>query len=142
MTPDTQMIAPVVALAAWSMVIWAWMFATRLPAIRAANMTMDNTLPRGQQMSTLPARVRWKSDNYTNLMEQPTIFYAVAISLAVLGGGGDINATLAWAYVGLRVVHSLVQCLINKVELRFAMYILSNVPLVWLTVNAVGIALA
>ena len=136
MTGETQILMPVIGLVAWSMVMWIWMYATRIPAILAADMKMDPTAPRGEQMSTLPANVRWKADNYTHLMEQPTIFYAVAIALAVLGEGGGINFYLASAYVGLRVVHSLVQSLTNKIEVRFFVFLLSNVPLFALTFNA------
>lgn len=87
-------------------------------------------------MATLPATVRWKADNYNHLMEQPTVFYAVALSLALLGQGSGTNATLAWAYVGLRVVHSFVQTLVNKIEVRFGMFVLSSLVLIALTVNA------
>jgi hypothetical protein len=87
-------------------------------------------------MNTLPASVRWKADNYNHLMEQPTVFYAVALSLALLGQGDGINLTLAWAYVGIRVVHSLLQALINKIELRFVLFALSSLVLIGLTVNA------
>src|SRR3990167_6374823 len=99
-----------------------WMFAMRIPAIMKARMKMDPNLPVGQQMNTLPPHVRWKADNYNHLMEQPTIFYALALALALLGQGDGVNAMLAWAYVGLRVVHSLVQAVINKIELRFAVF--------------------
>ena len=74
-----------------------------IPAIFAAKMKLDPNLPKGQLMATLPPRVRWKADNYNHLFEQPTVFYAVALSLAVTGHGSGVNATLAWAYVGLRV---------------------------------------
>jgi len=107
-----------------------------MPAVRAAKMKLDPNAARGQQMSTLPPSVRWKADNYTHLMEQPTIFYALAISLAVIGEGSGVNLTLAWAYVVLRVIHSLVQTTINKIELRFLLFALSNVPLFALTFNA------
>lgn len=136
MSIETQIITPVIALVAWSAVMWLWMYATRIPAIQAAKMKLDPYAPKGEQMSTLPPNVRWKADNYNHLMEQPTVFYAVAISLAVLGDGSGINLTLAWAYVVLRVVHSLVQVLVNKIELRFVIFLLSNIPLIWLTVNA------
>src|SRR5262245_1556962 len=100
------------------------MYATRIPAIRKARMVLDPSVPRGEQMATLPSRVRWKADNYNHLMEQPTIFYAVALSLAVLGQGSGLNLVLAWAYVALRLVHSLVQTLINKIEVRFGLFAL------------------
>lgn len=140
MPVDTQILQPVVVLVAWSLVMWLWMYITRIPAIQEAKMPMDSNAPRGEQMSQLPAQVRWKADNYNHLMEQPTIFYAVAISLAVLGAGSGINATLAWAYVGLRIVHSLVQSLGNKILVRFGVFVLSTVPLIALTVNALRAA--
>ncbi|AWF80450.1 hypothetical protein BTJ40_06280 [Microbulbifer sp. A4B17] len=137
MIESAQIIQPVIALIAWSMVMWLWMYATRLPAVKKAKLKLDPNAPRGEQMSTLPPHVRWKADNYNHLMEQPTIFYALAISLAVLGAGDDINFILAWAYVGIRVIHSIVQATFNKVEIRFLIFALSNIPLLALTVNAV-----
>lgn len=136
MTDETQILVPVIGLVAWSMLMWIWMYATRLPAILAAGMEMDSNAPRGEQMATLPANVRWKADNYTHLMEQPTVFYAIAIALAVLGEGGGINFYLASAYVVLRVVHSLVQSITNQIKVRFLVFLLSNMPLFALTFNA------
>jgi len=136
MMASVEIIQPIVALVGWTLIMWLWMYATRIPAIQAAKMKLDESLPNGQQMASLPYKVRWKADNYNHLMEQPTIFYAIAISLALLGEGAGVNALLAWAYVALRVVHSLFQALINKIEVRFLIYVLSNVPLFWLTVNA------
>ena len=121
----SPILAPVAALVAWSMVMWAWMIGTRVPAIIKARMRMDRDAPRGEQMSKLPALARWKADNYNHLMEQPTLFYAIAIVLALVDPDGA-NRALAWTYVGLRVVHSLVQALFNKIELRFAVFSLSS----------------
>ena len=129
------MLAPVVALVMWTHVMWTWMYVTRIPAIRRARMRLDPTAPRGEQMASLPPRVRWKADNYNHLMEQPTLFYAIAIVLALVDPDGA-NRALAWTYVGLRVVHSLVQALFNKIELRFAVFSLSSIVLIVLTVRA------
>ena len=112
------------------------MFAVRIPAISSVKMKLDPNAPRGEQMSTLPARARWKADNYNHLMEQPTIFYALAISLALIGEGSGANLYLAWTYVALRIIHSLVQSLLNNIELRFVIFVLSNIPLFILTINA------
>ena len=136
MIVETHILAPLVALVAWSLVMWVWMYATRIPAIQASGMEMDSSLPNGQQMSSLPPSVRWKADNYNHLLEQPTVFYAIALALALLGEGNGVNLILAWAYVGLRIAHSLFQSLVNKIEIRFALFVLSNVPLFWLTINA------
>jgi hypothetical protein len=127
---------PVICLVAWTMVMWSWMYITRLPAIFKMKMKLDPNAPRGEQMNLLPPSVRWKADNYNHLMEQPTIFYAVAIVLGVIGEGNGSNANLAWAYVILRVIHSLVQSLINKIELRFVLFLLSSLVLIALIVNA------
>ena len=136
LTENLAIVAPVIALAIWTHVMWAWMYATRIPAIRKAGIVLDPRAPRGEQTAKLPAQVRWKADNYNHLMEQPTVFYAVALSLALLGQGGGANATLAWVYVGLRIVHSLVQATFNKIEVRFAVFVLSSLVLIALTVNA------
>ncbi|MDO8267779.1 MAG: MAPEG family protein [Moraxellaceae bacterium] len=132
----SPILAPIVALVAWSLVMWTWMYATRLPAMFKAKMKSDPYAPRGEQMNQLPAQVRWKADNYNHLMEQPTIFYAITLALALMGEGNGINLTLAWTYVGLRVVHSLVQAVINKIELRFVIFVLSSLALIGLTFNA------
>jgi hypothetical protein len=133
---DRHMLLTVVALVGWTFVMWAWMYATRIPAIRRARMRLDPHAPRGQQMSELPAEVRWKADNYNHLMEQPTQFYAIALVLAFVADGNGTDLALAWTYVVFRVVHSLVQSLVNVIELRFALFFLSSLVLVAMTVRA------
>ncbi len=130
------MLGPIVALVAWTMVMWLWMYVTRLPAIRRSGMTLDSDAPRGEQMNQLPAAVRWKADNHNHLMEQPTLFYAIAFALALMGEGDGVNLLLAWVYVGLRVAHSLVQALVNKIEFRFVLFVLSSLMLIAMTFNA------
>jgi hypothetical protein len=112
------------------------MYVTRIPAIRRAKMRLDRNAPRGEQMATLPPSVRWKADNYNHLMEQPTLFYAIVLVLALCTKSAALDAALAWTYVGLRVVHSLVQALINKIILRFAVFSLSSLVLIALIVRA------
>ncbi len=133
MNTSTEMLGPVIALVAWSMVMWGWMYATRIPAMFAAKMKPDPNAPRGEQMALLPPKVRWKADNYNHLMEQPTVFYAIALSLAMLSVNSQTAVGLAWAYVIIRVAHSLLQALVNKIELRFVLFVLSNIPLLALT---------
>ena len=127
---------PVIALALWSMVMWGWLYATRLPAMMRARTKLDPTLPRDVMLGGLPPRVRWKADNYNHLMEQPTLFYAIALTLALLEQGGGLNLGLAWAYVVLRVIHSLIQALINVIVLRFAVFMVASGVLVVLVVRA------
>jgi len=112
------------------------MYITRLPAISRAGMKPDPYLPNGQQMAELPARVRWKADNYNHLLEQPTLFYAVALTLALLGAGEGTNVSLAWLYVALRIIHSLQQTLWNKIEVRFTLFFITSCVLTALIVRA------
>jgi hypothetical protein len=112
------------------------MYATRIPAIMAARMVLDPTAPRGVQMAQLPARVRWKADNYNHLLEQPVLFYATALALALLGDHSAISIWLAWSYVGLRVVHSLWQATRNLIVIRFVLFSISSLVLFALAIRA------
>lgn len=134
----SQILVPVVALVAWSLVMLVWMMLTRLPAMRAAGV--DLTKLTGTKASdadrVLPPQVQWKAHNYIHLMEQPTLFYSICLTLALLGAGDGINAWIAWAYVALRIVHSLVQATFNKVAVRFSLFVLSTLALMALTLHA------
>jgi hypothetical protein len=132
----SPLLAPVIALVLWSLIMCAWLYATRIPAIRKFGVVYDPRRPPEEFHAQLPAGVRWKADNYNNLMEQPTLFYAVAFTLALLGGDAGMNAALAWLYVALRVAHSLVQALINTVMLRFAIFMAATFVLVVMTIRA------
>lgn len=132
----SPILLPVVGLVLWTMVMWGWMYATRIPAMMKMRMKLNPQAPRGEQMNQLPAEVRWKADNYNHLMEQPTIFYAVALVLAIIGVGDGVNLWLAWTYVGMRVIHSLVQSMVNIIELRFALFFISSLVLLALIINA------
>ncbi len=137
---QSEILQPVVALLIWSLVIWSWMYATRIPAVVAMKMVLDPNVPKGEQMATLPPNVRWKADNYNHLMEAPTMFYAVALTLAVAGAGHGVAVAMAWVYVGLRIIHSLVQVTSNNIPTRFAVFVLSTLAqavLVALAVRAV-----
>ena len=92
----SPLLAPLMALVLWSFVMCAWLYATRIPAIARGKIVYDPQRPNAEFMAQIPARVRWKADNYNNLMEQPTLFYAVTLTLALLGAGDGLNVALAW----------------------------------------------
>jgi hypothetical protein len=116
--------------------MWAWLYATRIPAIRKNKIVLDPQRPGEELLAGLPAEVRWKADNYNNLMEQPTLFYAVALTLAFLDAGAGLNTGLAWLYVGLRIAHSLIQAIINVILLRFAVFMAGSFVLLVMTIRA------
>lgn len=136
----SPILLPVVAMVGWTFVLWTWMYATRLPAMSRAKMPRDRNAPRGEQMASLPPKVRWKADNYNHLLEQPPLFCVIAIVLALAQAGDGLNLVLAWSYVGVRVVHSLVQAALNWIEARFLLFVTGSVVLAVLTVRA-GLAL-
>ena len=130
-------VAPIMALVLWTLVIWLWMYATRIPAMQKAKIEPQEAART--RVLDLPPEIMWVSDNYNHLMEQPTIFYATALAAQVAGQGDALNLGLAWAYVVLRVVHSLIQCTVNVVMARFAVFSLSTIVL---AVLAIRVALA
>lgn len=132
----SPILVPLITLVLWSFVMWAWLYATRIPAITKNRIIFDPHRPNEEFHAQLPAQVRWKADNYNNLMEQPTLFYAVALTLALLGEGAGLNAALAWLYVGLRIAHSFVHAIVNAIMLRFAIFMAASVVLLVMTVRA------
>lgn len=137
---DYSLLAPGAVLALWTLIMLLWVAATRFPAIAKTGMDVKKAPPggRGQDLEAiLPPDVNWKSHNYTHLLEQPTLFYAVITFLTLAGGVTQLTIGLAWAYTGIRIVHSLYQSLVNVVMVRFAIFVLSTICLLALTVMAV-----
>ncbi len=138
---ENTILAPAAVLVLWSLIMLLWTAATRFPAIAKSGIDMSKSPPGGRDQNldgVLPDKVQWKSHNYTHLMEQPTIFYAAVLILAMAGQGGGINTTLAWAYTALRIAHSLWQALVNTImPVRFGLFLLSTICLMALAVNAV-----
>ena len=135
----SPLLAPIVALVAWTLIIMLWMAATRFAAFKQMGINLGN-IPPGSRGANLDGRApdwaQWKSHNYIHLMEQPTIFYAIVIVLALMGMDHPISQYLAWGYVVFRVLHSLIQCTSNIVKYRFPLFLLASFCLIGLTVHA------
>jgi hypothetical protein len=125
---------PVIALGLWSGVMMIWMYVTRIPAIAGADIPEDD-MGHPVGMSYLPSHVRRIADNYNHLFEQPTLFYATCLVIAVAGHVDATAVYAAWAFVILRVVHSLIQSTVNVVVLRFGIFMLSWVALLVLLIR-------
>ncbi|MEN2785117.1 MAPEG family protein [Sphingomonas qilianensis] len=134
----SEILKPMVALIAWTLLMLLWTMATRLPAMKAAGVDLGRLVGSkpADADQALPREVQWKAHNYNHLMEQPTLFYAVCLIIALTGTGNGINAWIAWAYVALRIAHSIWQAMINKVSVRFALFLGSSLALVALTLHA------
>lgn len=141
---QAQMLAPAAALVAWSLIMLLWMTVTRFAGLAQTDVNPKNSPPggRGQDLERiLPAKINWKSHNYTHLMEQPTIFYPTVVILALMGASAT-DVLFAWAYVALRIVHSLWQVTVNRIPVRIVLFALSSVCLIVLAARAVMVTMA
>ena len=136
---QADILKPLAVLAMWTMVMWVWMYATRIPAINKLPKPTEPGADAGWTGAMLegliPREIQWKAHNYNHLHEAPTVFYAVALALAMIGAGEGMNATIAWAYVAIRIVHSIYQATINKVVPRFMLFVLSSLCLIALSLH-------
>lgn len=137
---QAQMLAPAAVLVVWTIIILFWIIPARFGAV--AKVEDKSTLPRQQGArgsdleGVIPDRANWPAHNHTHLHEQPTLFYAVVVILTIIGPGA-VDVLLAWAYVGLRIIHSLWQILVNAVPVRFLLFLLSTIALLVLAIRAV-----
>ncbi len=131
---NNEMLTPVLALASWTLVMMIWMYVTRIPAMNRAGIDVK-AMKEKSEMDVLPRAVRQVADNYNHLHEQPVVFYALAFYCHLAGTADAVNVGLAWAYVGLRVAHSVFQALVNFIPLRFVLFLLSALCLVAITVR-------
>lgn len=140
---QAQILTPAAVLVLWSLVMLFWMAGTRLPAIKQMG-GLGKAKPggRGQDLEgVLPDAINWKAHNYSHLMEQPTLFYATVAILAIMGPGA-LDVALAWAYVSIRIVHSIWQATVNRVPVRFLLFLLSSLCLIALAIRALGSTLS
>lgn len=137
---QAQILAPAALLVVWTIIMLFWIIPARFGAV--AKMQDKSALPdkqgvRGNDLEgVIPDKANWPAHNHTHLHEQPTLFYAVVVILALMGPGA-LDIALAWAYLALRVVHSLWQVLVNTIPVRFALFLLSTIALAVLAVRAV-----
>jgi hypothetical protein len=129
-------LTPVLALIVWTFVLWFWMYATRIPAMRAAGIDPAK-MRNKKELDALPARTQQVAENYNHLHEQPTVFYALALYSHLAGTADEINVALAYLYVALRIVHSLIQCTTNFIPARFLVFALSSLVLMAMTARNV-----
>jgi len=127
----SHFLAPVLALILWSLIIWCVMYARRIPAMQKARIDPDTAKsPDGDWKAKMPLKVQAAAHNYNHLMEQPTIFYALMFYIVLTNGQSSLMGYLAWTYVILRVLHSLVQVSAGKVMVRFTLFSISTIVLI------------
>lgn len=141
---QAQMLAPVAVLVAWTLIVMFWMMLTRMPALAKSGIDLKAAKPggRGQDLEgVLPDSVNWKAHNYAHLMEQPTLFYAVVVVVAILGPNAN-DVLAAWLYVALRIVHSVWQATVNRIPVRLTLFALATFCLIYLAVRALTLTMS
>jgi hypothetical protein len=131
-----SLIPPVLTLIGWTFVMWVWLYATRIPAIRAARVDLVAVSRTGAKLD-LPPAVSRVADNYNHLHEQPTLFYALALAAQIANAVDGISVALAWGYVGLRVIHSFVQATRNVIIVRFYVFAAASLVLLLLLLRTI-----
>lgn len=129
----TTILLPVFALAGWTCLILLLIAFRRLTA---------GVAPREYALgesSCVPLAVQLANRNYMNLLELPLLFYVICLLAYVSGSVFSLLVWLAWSYVLLRVIHSLIHVTYNRVMHRFLVFVLSNLVLTALWV-LVGLA--
>ena len=137
----SPILGPVVALVCWTLLMQLWMGSTRLPAMRRKGISLRRYVGGrpGDLDGVIEDKVQWKAHNYNHLLEQPTLFYAIALSLALMQADGRIELIFAWAYLAIRIAHSLVQAIVNVVLYRFLLFVLGTVALIGLTARSAAV---
>ena len=142
-TPEALgLLTSVFALAALTALMMLWMYATRLPAMQRAGLDPQVAAHTSDLRGKLPASAERVADNYNHLTEAPTVFYAVALGIVAMGAADQLHLLSAWAYVGLRGAHSLVQATVNRVTVRFLLFSLSWAALILMIGRALAAALS
>ncbi|MEO6688962.1 MAG: MAPEG family protein [Dokdonella sp.] len=130
MTDDPHaLVWPAFVLVALTFAVWVRLFVLRIREMRRLRIH-----PQSVATSTLAAQrfVDMRAaDNFRNLFELPVLFYAALGIAFVLHAADALTLALAWAFVGLRIVHSAIQCSYNRVMHRFIAYFGGGVVL-WL----------
>jgi len=137
---QAQILAPAAVLVVWTLIILMWIVPVRFGAIAKVedkSVFAEKKGGRGQDLEgKIPDKANWPAHNHTHLHEQPTLFYATVLILAITGPEA-FDVLLAWSYVGIRIVHSLWQILVNKLPIRFTLFLLSSFVLIALAIRAV-----
>ncbi|GGD78284.1 MAPEG family protein [Croceicoccus mobilis] len=136
--PDTSILVPGAVLVVWTAVMLVWMLVDRMGTFRKHKINLAKVEPgsRGTDIAAISKDIKdWPAHNYAHLMEQPTIFYAALVFLA-LGGASGYDIGLAWAYVALRIAHSIYQAKVNVVSIRAMLFMASSVVMVLLAIRS------
>jgi hypothetical protein len=118
---------PALALVGLTIVVWFRMYASRVAEMKRERIH-PQAVATSAQMAARLTDTR-AADNFRNLFELPVLFYVALVVLAVTAHVTLATLVLAWLFVVLRVVHSLIHCTYNRVYHRFYAYLAGGLAL-------------
>ena len=133
---SSAIFAPFFVMMFLTLVVWAYMYARRIPFINSLKLKPDDLAKPGELARLSPPAVSNPSDNLKNLFEIPVLFYALALFLFVTNRVDALYLAAAWVFVAFRAAHSLVHCTFNHVLLRFSLYLVAAVAVWFMLVRA------
>ena len=125
MTDRTAILWPMCALAGLVLLVWVRLYAVRLTEIRVRRIDPQRLARADEAVKLLENNNA--ADNLRNLFEIPVLFFAICLALYVTGFVTQMQLSLAWGFVMLRAVHSLVHTTYNRVMHRFLAYAVSTI---------------
>ena len=133
---DNAIIEPMLAMMLLTGLVWIFLYARRIPAMRAARRAVQTYTTPEKAIELLPEAINYPAYNLKNLFELPVVFYALCLLLYVTGNVDGVYVAAAWGFVTFRVLHSLIHCTINRVMARFVCYLISSLLLWFMVVRA------
>lgn len=132
----SPILGPALALVGITLVVLLWLYAKRIPAMTTARINPERLQRKDpEQVARMPINSHFPADNFINLFEAPILFYVMCFIVHLTGYNDTLIVNMAWAYVALRAVHSIIQCTYNKVIHRFSIYALSSIVLITMFVR-------
>ena len=127
---------PMFAMIALTAVVCCLLLASRVPSIIRHFGRLQGAMHSDELRPRLGKRMRFITDNYNHLFEQPVLFYALAVYLYLSQSSDELQVQLAWGYVALRTLHSFIQLTSNNVSARAVVFIASMMVLLLMVVRS------
>ena len=127
---SSAIFAPFFVMMFLTLVVWAYMYARRIPFINSLKLKPEDLAKPGELARLSPPAVSNPSDNLKNLFEIPVLFYALALYLFATSQVDALYVGAAWVFLIFRTLHSAVHCTFNRVIVRFYLYLIATLA-VW-----------
>ncbi len=137
---STAILLPFFGVMLLTLAVWIYMYIRRIAYLVHENIDLRTVDTPDKAAAVVPDNISLASHNLKNLFELPVLFYAVCLYLFISDSVDGIYLFTAWWFFALRVIHSVIHCSYNKVEHRFAAYVLASIAL-WVMVLRAALSL-